>query len=135
MINKQGQTRLAKYFKDRVRNERVSLEAEIVRKCLARSDNQCSFFECRDLKIVYRRYASLFFIFGVDHTENEMAILEFIHNMVETMDRYFESVCELDIMFNIDKVHIMLDEMVMNGYIIEANRAVIIDPLKVLEGK
>ena len=38
-------------------------------------------------------------------------------------------------MFNIDKVHIMLDEMVMNGYIIEANRAVIIDPLKVLEGK
>jgi AP-4 complex subunit sigma-1 len=30
-----------------------------------------------------------------------MAYLEFIHNLVETMDKYFENVCELDIMYNI----------------------------------
>ena len=29
--------------------------------------------------------------------ENELAILEFIHSLVETMDKYFESVCELDV--------------------------------------
>ena len=29
-----------------------------------------------------------------------MAYLEFIHNLVETMDKYFENVCELDVKFN-----------------------------------
>jgi hypothetical protein len=27
--------------------------------------------------------------------QNELAILEFIHSLVETLDKYFESVCEL----------------------------------------
>ena len=60
----------------------------------------------------------MFFILGVDDDENEIGILEFIHCLVETMDRfvypyanalvlanltffqsrYFENVCELDIM-------------------------------------
>lgn len=26
-----------------------------------------------------------------------MAYLEFIHNLVETLDKYFENVCELDV--------------------------------------
>lgn len=48
--------------------------------------------------MVYRRYASLFFVVAVDgEDENELAILEFIHSLVETMDKYFESVCELDV--------------------------------------
>lgn len=35
---------------------------------------------------------------GVDSDDdNELSILEFIHSLVETMDRYFESVCELDV--------------------------------------
>ena len=54
---------------------------------------QCSFYEYRGYKIVYRRYASLFFIVGVEgDDENELAILEFIHALVETLDRYFENV-------------------------------------------
>ena len=50
--------------------------------------------------------------------QNEMAYLEFIHNLVETMDKYFENVCELDIMYNIEKAHYILDEMIMNGQIV-----------------
>lgn len=92
---------------------------------------QCSFVEYRGYKVIYRRYASLFFIVGVkdDDSEvtcvafarrmgdvmyraggtesnldvlllslvkrrvkNELGILEFIHALVETMDKYFESV-------------------------------------------
>jgi AP-4 complex subunit sigma-1 len=30
-------------------------------------------------------------------SQNELALLEFIHSLVETMDKYFESVCELDV--------------------------------------
>ena len=48
--------------------------------------------------MIYRRYASLFFVVAVDgDDENELSILEFIHSLVETMDKYFESVCELDV--------------------------------------
>lgn len=45
-------------------------------------------------QVVYRRYASLYFIVGVgiDDDENELALLEAIHCLVETLDRYYESV-------------------------------------------
>ena len=38
-------------------------------------------------QVIYRRYASLFFIVGVEvDEENELGILEFIHALVETLD-------------------------------------------------
>ena len=66
-----------------------------------------------------------------------MAYLEFIHNLVETLDKYFENVvcnysriqCELDIMFNIEKAHFIIDEMIMSGYITETNKANILNPV------
>lgn len=44
------------------------------------------------MKLVYKRYASLFFIAGVDGEENELLVLEVLHRYVETLDRYFENV-------------------------------------------
>lgn len=76
---------------------RAADESEIIRKCLARNEKQCSFMEHRNYKLVYRRYASLYFIVGIDEFENELSILEFIHMIVETYDNYFEGVCELDV--------------------------------------
>jgi len=133
MVNKQGQTRLAQYYEYLTIQERGALEGEIIRKCLARNENQCSFLEYRNYKCVYRRYASLFFIVGVDAEQNELAILEFIHCLVETLDKCFENVCELDIMFNLERAHIMLDEMVMNGQIVETNKTNILQPLRMME--
>lgn len=49
------------------------------------------------------------------------------------MDKYFESVCELDIMFHIDKAHHILDEMVSNGAIIENNKTSILKPLALID--
>ncbi len=72
MVNKQGQTRLANYYDWLTIEERNALESEIIRKCLARAENQCSFMEYRGMKIIYRRYASLFFICGVDTAEEEV---------------------------------------------------------------
>ena len=135
MVNKHGQTRLANYFErveGRTVEERAGQEAEIVRKCLSRKDNQCSFFAYQGAQIMYRRYASLFFIVGCDD-ENELAILEFIHTFVETLDRYFENVCELDIMKNLEAVHFMLDEMVMNGCIVETNKQNIMAPIMLMD--
>ena len=124
LVNKQGQTRLAKYTDEFLSvDERTMLEGEIVRKCLSRTEKQCSIIQHRNYKVIYRRYASLFFLVGVDEEENELAIMEFIHCVVETMDRYFGNVCELDIMFHIEKAHFLLDEMLLNGSILDTNRS------------
>jgi AP-4 complex subunit sigma-1 len=121
-------------------------------------DLQCSFIEYRGYKVVYRRYASLFFVVAVDGedaviflcyfclssnyylflvsyflSQNELAVLEFIHSLVETLDKYFESVCELDIMFHIEKAHYIVDEMVANGCIVENNKANILKPLQLMD--
>jgi AP-4 complex subunit sigma-1 len=65
--------------------------------------------------------------------ENELSILEFIHSLVETMDKYFDSVCELDIMFHIEKAHYIVDEMVCNGMIVENNKVNILKPLALMD--
>ncbi|XP_045306572.1 AP-4 complex subunit sigma-1 isoform X1 [Leopardus geoffroyi] len=96
MVNKQGQTRLSKYYEHVEINKRTLLETEVIRSCLSRSNEQCSFIEFKDFKLIYRQYAALFIVVGVNDTENEMAIYEFIHNFVEVLDEYFSRVSELD---------------------------------------
>ncbi len=66
MVNKQGQTRLAKYYNQFSVQERITLEGELIRKCLSRTETQCSFIEHRQFKVIYRRYASLYFIIALD---------------------------------------------------------------------
>lgn len=51
----------------------------------------------KDNKVVYRRYASLFFVAGIAPDDNELTTLEIIHRFVEVLDRYFGNVCELDL--------------------------------------
>ncbi|KFO89046.1 AP-4 complex subunit sigma-1 [Buceros rhinoceros silvestris] len=129
MVNKQGQTRLSRYYEHVDINKRTMLEAEVIKNCLSRSKDQCSFIEYKDFKLVYRQYAALFVVVGINETENEMAVYELIHNFVEVLDKYFSRV----IMFNLDRVHIILDEMVLNGCIVETNRNRILAPLLVLD--
>jgi hypothetical protein len=42
--------------------------------------------------VVYRRYASLFFVTGISSNDNELVTLEIIHRYVEVLDRYFGNV-------------------------------------------
>lgn len=60
----------------------------------------------RTHKVIYRRYAGLFFSICVDITDNELAYLECIHLFVEILDHFFSNVCELDLVFNFHKVPI-----------------------------
>ena len=40
-------------------------------------------------KVVYRRYASLYFVCGVTADENELIALEIVHRYVESLDAHF----------------------------------------------
>ena len=57
----------------------------------------------------------------MDSSESELGILDVIQVFVETLDKCFENVCELDLIFHVDKVHNILAEMVMGGMVLETN--------------
>lgn len=78
--------------------------------------------ECSDTKIVYRRYASLFFIAGCSSDDNELITLEIIHRYVEQMDKYYGNVCELDIIFSFTKAYYILDELLLAGELQESSK-------------
>ncbi|NXI70254.1 AP3S1 protein, partial [Anseranas semipalmata] len=88
-----------------------------------RDENVCNFLEGglliggSDNKLIYRHYATLYFVFCVDSSESELGILDLIQVslsawfvclfcvvFVETLDKCFENVCELDLIFHVDKV-------------------------------
>ncbi|KAK1651752.1 hypothetical protein QYE76_069557 [Lolium multiflorum] len=72
-------------------------------------------------KLVYKHLAKLYFVFAFDSSENELAMLDLVHVFVETLNRCFKNVCELDIVFNFNKLHTVLDEMILGGQVIETN--------------
>ena len=85
--------------------EKVKLKGEVHRLVAPRDQKyQSNFVEFRNNKIVYRRYAGLFFCVCVDANDNELAYLEAIHFFVEVLDAFFGNVCELDLVFNFYKV-------------------------------
>lgn len=80
---------------------------------IGRSSRLTHFLEWRDYKIIFKRYslldfvyelqsryASLYFVAGVEKDDNELIVLDVIHHFVEVLDRYFGNVCELDLIFN-----------------------------------
>uniref|UniRef100_A0A3Q2YGP6 AP complex subunit sigma n=1 Tax=Hippocampus comes TaxID=109280 RepID=A0A3Q2YGP6_HIPCM len=129
MVNRQGQTRLCRYYQSINMSRRTALEANIVHTCLSRSRDQCSFVEYQESKVVFRQYAALYIAVGITEDENELSIYELVQNFVEVLDKYFSRV----IMFNLDRVHIILDEMIQNGRIVETNKSNILAPLNALD--
>lgn len=81
----------------------------------------CNFLDWRDAKLVYKRYASLYFCCCVDTTDNELYTLEIIHHFVEVLDKYFGNVCELDLIFNFHKAYYILDETLISGHSFESH--------------
>ena len=103
LVSRQGKTRLTKWYESYAAKEKARIVREITATVLARAPKMCNFVEWRNKKIIYKRYASLFFIVCVDAEDNELITLEMIHLYVEVLDRYFGNVCELDIIFNFHK--------------------------------
>jgi AP-2 complex subunit sigma-1 len=113
--------------------EKVRIEAEVHRLVTARDKKYTNFIEYNAYKLIYRRYAGLFFTIAVDVTDNELSYLETIHLFVELLDSYFSNVCELDIVFNFSTVYAILDEFMLAGEMEETSKKEILDRVKMLE--
>jgi len=126
VVNNHGQPRLLKFYEKIPFSSRESVVGECFNLVSKRSDSVCNFLEGsetfgKDVKLIYRHYATLYFIFAVDEAESELGILDLIQVFVESLDKCFENVCELDLIFHTDKVHYILDEIVMGGMVLETS--------------
>jgi AP-3 complex subunit sigma len=126
IVNNQGKIRLSKFYEEMT----LQQQQDIIRDCYVsvskRPTTACNFLEGtkwggKEIKLIYRQYATLYFIFCVDASESELAILDLIQVFVESIDKVFENVCELDIVFHIDKIYYILEEVIQGGLVLETN--------------
>lgn len=130
--NKQGKTRLSKYYVPLEDTEKRKLEQEIHREVCSRDKKLSNFFEFRTHKVIYRQYAGLFFSLCVDVNDNELSHLESIHLLVEVLDHFFSGVCELDLVFGFNICYLILDEFFLAGEVQETSKKVILERLEEL---
>ncbi|NXF00986.1 AP3S2 protein, partial [Smithornis capensis] len=137
VFNNHGKPRLVRFYQHLAEEVQQQIIRDTFHLVLKRDDHICNFLECgrapqlslcphslfggSDYKLIYRHYATLYFVFCVDSSESELGILDLIQVFVETLDKCFENVCELDLIFHMDKVHHILQEMVIGGMVLETN--------------
>ena len=86
---------------------------ELFATLTARAETSSSFIDASSYfpdvpgaRIIYRQYATLYFCMVIDSSESELGILDLVQVLVETLDRHFKNVCELDIIFNSPEVRV-----------------------------
>ena len=131
--NRQGKTRLSKYYSPFEHEEKRQLEVEVHKLITSRDKKFANFIEFRNYKLVYRRYAGLYFTFCLDVNDNELMYYESVHLFVELLDKFFASVCELDLVFNFHKIYAILDEIYLAGEVQETSKRVILERLQDLD--
>ncbi|KAM9614166.1 WD repeat and FYVE domain-containing protein 1 isoform 4-T5 [Morphnus guianensis] len=122
LFSRQGKLRLQKWYTTLPDKEKKKIVREIVQIILSRNQKTSSFVDWKDLKLVYKRYASLYFCCAIEDQDNELLTLEVVHRYVELLDRYFGNVCELDIIFNFEKAYFILDEFIIGGEVQETSK-------------
>ncbi|CAN8073763.1 unnamed protein product [Agarophyton chilense] len=126
LINRQGKVRLCKWYDSFSETERARIVRDVQTHVLPRSAKMCNVVDRRTHKMVYKRYASLYFIACVDADDNELITMELLHVFVEVLDSYFGNVCELDLIFHFTRAHWILDEMFSAGELLECDKRAVL---------
>jgi len=135
IFNTSGAPRLTKFYTPLHQSSQTVVQKIFSLVC-SRPSGLCNFLDAPELEaflgpkddavgerwqVVYRCYATLYFVFVVDGAESELGILDLIQVFVECLDRTFENVCELDLVFHFDEVHHILAEIIQGGLVLETN--------------
>jgi len=127
LMSRQGKLRLAKWFIPLTSKSKAKIVQDLTQLTHSRRQQSCNFIEYKGGKVVYRRYASLFFICQIGDEDNELLTLEIIHRYVEILDRFFGNVCEMDLIFNFQQAYAILDELLMAGEIQETSSSSVLN--------
>ena len=131
IVNEEGEPRLVRFYDQ----TRIGAEQHMVVKLaydlLKNRNSDCCFLKTSkiDGTLIYRHYASLYFIVIADECESELGILDLLQVFVHILNNCFENICELDIVYHYDRVNYVLDEMVMAGMVLETNTEVLLSTL------
>ncbi|KAJ1920992.1 Sigma-adaptin 3A [Tieghemiomyces parasiticus] len=158
IFNTQGKPRLTKFYQQIDVEVEQAILKEIHSLVARRPAQACNFLEGSkllggaDTRIIYRNYATLYFVFVVDSSESELGILDLIQ--VSSLDgnlppvvyglgyqrphRCFENVCELDLVcrydpnfiFHFEEVNYILSEVITGGMVLETNINEIIQAIR-----
>ena len=96
VFNNSAKPRLIKFFEHYPEEIQQQIVKETYQLVSKRDENVCNFLEGgsliggNDYRLIYRHYATLYFIFCVDSSESELGILDLIQVFVETLDKCFE---------------------------------------------
>ncbi|KAI2947832.1 hypothetical protein CBS147352_391 [Aspergillus niger] len=139
VFNNNGQPRLTKFYTQIDTQTKQSLIAQIYNLVSQRPASACNFLPLPPLlsrgassgaedgpsdaptQITYRNYATLSFIMISTSMESPLALIDLIQVFVEALDRMFENVCELDLIFGYETMHAVLSEMIVGGVVVETN--------------
>lgn len=137
IFNNHGKIRITKFFESLNEKSQQKIIRDTYHLLTEKDVDSCNFIEIGDsifegssCKLIYRRYATLYFAVYVDFLESELLILDLIKIFVQVLDEYFHNVCELDLIYHTDKVHYILNEMVMGGIVYETDVAEILRRLE-----
>ncbi|TNN16121.1 AP-3 complex subunit sigma-2 isoform 1 [Schistosoma japonicum] len=117
VINNHGKPRLIKFYEHYSEDEQQKIVKEVFNLVSRRDDDVCNFLEGgtydvsvfsiftylsrliggQDYRLIYRHYATLYFVFCVDSSESELGILDLI------------------------QVHYILNELVLGGMVLETH--------------
>ncbi|KXT03992.1 hypothetical protein AC578_9227 [Pseudocercospora eumusae] len=144
VFNNNGQPRLTKFYTQLDTAVQQRLISEIFTLVSARTNSACNFLPLPPLLastsstdsndapslVTYRHYATLYFIVISTSTESPLALLDLIQVFVEALDRLFENVCELDLIFNFETLHAVLGEMIVGGVVVETGLERVVEGVK-----
>ncbi|KAI9681260.1 MAG: Sigma-adaptin 3A [Caeruleum heppii] len=149
VFNNSGQPRLTKFYTQLDTSVQQRLISEIFTLVSHRPHSACNFLPLPPLLassststsasephndtpslITYRHFATLFFIMISTSTESPLGLLDLIYSFVVALDRLFDEVCELDLIFNFETLHATLGEMIVGGVVVETNSDKIVEGVK-----
>ena len=134
LVSRQGKVRLSKFYRQYTAKERAKILKQLTPMVLARPGKLCNFLEFGDVRVAYKRYASLYFVVGIDMNDNELHALDIVHHYVEVLDKYFGNVCELDLIFNFHRAYFVLDEVLISGQLQETSKKNIARAIEAQDG-
>ncbi len=136
IFNDHGKARLVRFYDEtdfetqqrilKVLHDIVS-SRDATSSCCFHFDNlPVDLFPENEAKVIYRHFASLYFVVVADSAESELGVLDLLQVFVHVLDQCFENICELDIVYHYDRVNYVLDELIMTGMVLETNSDIIL---------
>lgn len=80
----------------------------------------------KNKRIYFRYYGSYYIAFVCDELENELATLDFINVMIALIKDILKGVNDELLLLNTEKVHLIVDEMISGGIVIETNSSIVL---------